>query len=72
MVAPREMRLEHFAQHQGLERGPAQREMRRKEQERAEFLRHHFKLEADDPTRADLVLNLEGIEVVSARRGPRF
>jgi len=66
LVAPREMRLEHFAKHQGLDRGAAQREMRRKEQERAEFLRHHFEVEADDPTRADLVLNLERIGVDQA------
>lgn len=58
LVAPREMRVERYAETRGVGHDEATRELQRREKERKDFLRHHFDVDADDPTRGDLVVNL--------------
>ena len=74
LVAPRELRIERYAERHGVGRDGARRELQRREKERADFLRHHFGVDADDPTRSDLVVNIgrlsedQAVEVILAAR----
>jgi hypothetical protein len=36
------------------------------DQERAEFVRHHFRVDVHDPTRCDLTLNMEHFSIDQA------
>lgn len=58
LVSPLEPRVATLAEDRGLSLGAARRELARVAAERSEYLRHHFGERAEDPTRADLVVNL--------------
>lgn len=74
LVAPFNMRVERYAEKHDVGRDEAERELHRLTKERADFLRHHFGVDADDPTRCDLVVNLgrltedQAVEVILAAR----
>jgi len=57
VVAPRADRLARFAKARGLDAAGAERELEREETARENFVRHHFGVEADDPSLYDLVVN---------------
>jgi len=59
VVAPTAVRIERLAAAQGLARDTASRELAAQDAARAKFLRDHFDLAHEDPTRYDLVLNTE-------------
>lgn len=59
LVAPLEFRIRAFGRNKGLATDEAQRQMRLVERERSRFFRHHFGVEAEDPSRYDLTINVE-------------
>ncbi len=61
LVAPLEARVRRLAKERGWERGKAAKELERVERQRADFIRHHFGVESDDPLRYDVTINLERI-----------
>jgi len=58
LVAPFEERLAHYSQANGLPTAVARGELERVQRERDEFIQHHFRIDATDPLRHDLTLNL--------------
>ena len=54
-----ETRVENFGKRRGLTPDQARAEVKRFEEEQAGFIRHHFGVDFADPTRYDLVVNLE-------------
>jgi len=58
LVAPMADRLRRFAATMHLDPARAESEMRRIEQERERFFRHHFGVAPDDPMRYDITINL--------------
>ncbi len=77
LVAPYDQRLENLRRLHDLTEREAAERAERIEQERDVFLRHHFNVAADEPTRHDLVLNLgrmgveEAAATILAGRGVR-
>ncbi len=77
LVAPLGQRIESLAKSLGLSAAGAKREVERIEGERAEFLHHHFRAQADDPARADLTINVGrwgagvAIDLILAARAKR-
>ncbi|MDH3402543.1 MAG: cytidylate kinase-like family protein [Acidobacteriota bacterium] len=77
LIAPAAERQRAFARERGLEAAEAAREMERITRERAEFLEHHFAVDAEDPTRHDLTINLgttsadEAVDIILAARDAR-
>lgn len=61
--APRELCVRRFAEREGLTPAEAHREVDRVERDRVAFLRNHFNVNPYDPTRYDLVLNMERFTV---------
>ena len=59
LVAPIEVCIETFAIRRQMTPEQARGEVIRLEQERAEFIHHHFKIDVTDPTRNDLVINMD-------------
>lgn len=59
LVAPLAARVARYSELTGLSPKKAEREIARIERERAEFLRRHFGVGADDPLRYDIMVNLE-------------
>jgi cytidylate kinase len=57
VVAPRKTRLENLAKALGLDVTHAEQQLIREDEERRRFLGHHFRVDPDDPTRYDLVVN---------------
>jgi len=74
LIAPKDERVKNWAASRGISPTVAEREIEKLSQERSEFLRHHFEVEADDPTRHDLVINLgrvspsQAAEIILATR----
>jgi hypothetical protein len=74
LVAPVEWRVERYAERHRVGREAAREELQRLRKERTDFLHHHFDVDADDPTRTDLVINLgrlsedQAVEVILAAR----
>lgn len=66
LVAPRESRVAFWARDRGLDPDAAAREIEQIAKLRREFLRNHFRIEAEDPTRHDLVVNLESFPAEKA------
>jgi hypothetical protein len=66
LVASLDQRLERLSTEKGLSPEGAERELKRIERERGEFLRHHFRVAPEDPTRHDLTINLERTTVDQA------
>lgn len=58
LVAPMANRLQRFADSRGLPEAEAEREMERIESDRSRFFRRHFGIDADDPMRYDMTVNL--------------
>lgn len=59
IIAPLERRLRRLAQRQNASAENAERELRRLEHDRAEFVKNHFGRDALDTLRFDLVLNTD-------------
>lgn len=68
VVAPFEQRVERYARREGLEREAAVVQVRRIDRERAEFIQRHFHRDINDPTRADLTINMEHLSTEAAVR----
>ncbi|HKQ49047.1 MAG TPA: cytidylate kinase-like family protein [Phycisphaerae bacterium] len=78
MILPREMGLrvrftasrdycvKQFAKTKNIAEDQARREVEDIEHERARFIRHHFRVEAGEPSRHDLTINLEFMPVLQA------
>ena len=77
LIAPPAIRESWFAGAEGIEAKRAGREIERVGRERTEFIRRHFGVEADDPERHDLTINLgrvaeeEAVEIILAARDVR-
>jgi hypothetical protein len=77
LIAPAAVRESRFAKERGLEPEKAAREIERVQRERTEFIRHHFEVDADDPERHDLAINLgrvsadDAVEIILAARDAR-
>jgi hypothetical protein len=66
VVAPTAVRVERLAASEGLARDAAAARLDAQDASRAAFLRSHFELTHEDPTRYDLVLNTEALSIDSA------
>ena len=66
IVAPIAMRLERFADRHGMTLKQAGDIVTRIDRERAEFVRQHFRVDINDPTRCDLTLNMEHFSIDQA------
>ncbi len=66
LVAPFEVCVETFAKRHGMAQDQSRAEVKRLEQEQAEFIRHHFGVDVADPTRYDLLINLERFTAAQA------
>jgi cytidylate kinase len=77
LVAPARQRVARLEKALKLESQYARRELARIEGARSEFLSHHFRADAEDPTRHDLLLNLgrwsidDAVEAILAARAVR-
>ena len=63
VIAPRDVRLERFCEREGVTGGEAARRFDRLEASRAEFLRRHFRVDPDDPSRFDMVVDSAGFGI---------
>lgn len=74
LVAPEAHRVEQFRLRHRLSEAEARLAIQRIERERAEFLRRHFRVDAEDVTRHDLTLNVgrvaipRAVEIILAAR----
>lgn len=59
VIASRRRRIENFAHRTGMTSEQAAVDIERIERERREFIRRDFHADADDPTRFDLLINVE-------------
>jgi cytidylate kinase len=59
VIASRQRRIASFAQRSGMTPEQASMAIERIEQERRDFIRRDFHADADDPTRFDLLINVE-------------
>ena len=66
LMASAEHCVASYAEHQKLSTKAARQEVERIEAERADFVRRHFKIEADEPSRHDLIINLESFSAARA------
>ena len=63
IVAPIAMRLQRFADRHGMNLKQAGGVVTRIDQQRAEFVRQHFRVDINDPTRCDMTLNMEHFSI---------
>ena len=68
VIASRQRRVEQFARRAGTTLEEASAQIERVEQERRDFIRHDFHADADDPTRFDLLINVERISPQDAAK----
>lgn len=68
VVESRKERVERLRRAKGLDLEGASRRIDYEEQQRLQFVRHHFGLDANDPTHFDLVVNTESLGVGGAAR----
>jgi Cytidylate kinase-like family len=66
VMATPEFCAQAHAREQGLTADHAAKVIAELQHERAQFLRHHFQVDADEPTRHDLIVNLERFSVDGA------
>ena len=66
IVAPVAMRLQRFADRHGMNLKQAGDIVTRIDRERAEFVRQHFRVDINDPTRCDLTVNMEHFSIDQA------
>ncbi len=59
LTASRDRCVKNFAEQHGMSVEEARDEVEQTESERAEFVEHHFKVQATDQNRHDLIINLE-------------
>lgn len=59
LIASEETRVAAYAQQHGLDEKAARAEMRRIDADREIFIRNHFDIDPDEPTRFDMLLNLD-------------
>lgn len=59
VIAPRAWRVANFARRTGVSPDEAAVRIERIEQERRDFIRRGFRTDAEDPTRFDLLINME-------------
>jgi hypothetical protein len=59
LAASRDYCLKCYAEQKHIPLAQADREVKVIEKERAAFIRHHFRMDANDPCRCDLVVNME-------------
>lgn len=78
LVAPTEWRVARFARERGMAADEAREEVAQLEHERSEFIRHHFHVDANDPSRYDVVINMARFTteqtvdlILAARSKPR-
>lgn len=70
LVAPFSIRLDRYARDRSLPKDLAESQMKRVEAERSSFIRHHFGIDAQDPVRHDITINLarfspdEAVEII--------
>lgn len=57
VVSPRDTRLARFQEREGVSAGEAARRLDQLEESRRDFLRRHFRVDPDDPTHFDMVLD---------------
>lgn len=68
VCAPPEMRVERWAKHTGDDPARAEASLRAEDARRAEFIRHHFGAEIEDPLAYDLVVNTGSLSIETAAR----
>ncbi len=66
MIAPQLQRAQEYAAASGVAVDEALAEVTRIDRERAEFVRQHFHVDPSDPTRHDLVINVERLSASDA------
>jgi cytidylate kinase len=66
IIAPEELRTKRVAQMRGLDLGQARRAVKRKDAERASFLRRLFGSKIDDPLGYDLVINTSAMTAAAS------
>lgn len=66
LVAPIDLRVELLAAKMGLEPAAAEAQIRVLDGQRDEFFRHHFRVDANDPLRHDVSINLAGFSIEQA------
>lgn len=66
VVAPRVYRIERLAREQGILRAAADKRLAEEDEERREFIGHHFDVDPDNPTLYDLVVNTATLGLDSA------
>lgn len=66
LTAPQDRCVARVAQREAIRLEQARERIEQIERERADFVRNHFHVEADDPTTFDLVLNLEWFSATDA------
>jgi cytidylate kinase len=66
VVAPHERRVSNLVEYQSIGPDAAEDEVRRKDEERSEFIKKHFGESIDDPLHYDLMLNSSMVEVETA------
>ncbi len=59
LVGPRAACVDRFGVEHGLDWNEAKRRVEKLESERSEFIKHHFGVGEDDPSRYDLAINLD-------------
>jgi len=57
------MRLQRFAERHGMTLKQAGEIVQRVDHDRAEFIRQHFRIDPNEPTRCDITLNMEHFSI---------
>lgn len=66
LTAPFKIRVTRLAKQRGSSEASAKAEIARIEQERARYFDRHFRVAVDDPTRHDMMLNMESFTAAEA------
>jgi hypothetical protein len=66
LLASTESRLRHLAESQGFGPREARQELERVDADRREFLLRHFSLDSEEPTRHDVLINLDRLSADQA------
>lgn len=65
-IAPQEYRIGHFMKTRAISRSEAKKYVERKDTDRTGFIKKYFKIDADDPTHFDLLINTEQLGIEGA------
>ena len=66
LVALEEHRIAALVEREGLSLEAAVQALKKQDADRADFIRRHFRVDSNDPTRFDMVLNLSTIGMDTA------